>query len=53
MNERRRADWAQCPGDTVVDTQARCGAGCDVNYYFDMESQQCKMCESCLEGLRV
>ena len=53
VNERRRADWAQCPGDTVVDTQARCGAGCDVNYYFDMESQQCKMCESCLEGLRV
>ena len=53
VNERRRADWAQCPGDTVVDTQARCGAGCDVNYYFDMQSEQCKMCESCLEGLRV
>ena len=53
VNERRRSDWAQCPGDTVVDTQARCGAGCDVNYYFDMQSKQCKMCESCLEGLRV
>ena len=50
---RRRSDYEECPGDTVVDTQARCGEGCDVNHYFDAVAEQCKLCESCLEGLRV
>ena len=57
--QRRRADWEVCPGDTTFDTQARCGEGCDVNFYLDLpegvdeEDGQCRMCESCLEGLRV
>ena len=54
--QRRRADWEVCPGDTAADTQARCGQGCDVNFYLDTsagEEGQCRMCESCLEGVRV
>lgn len=59
--QRRRADWEVCPGDTTFDTQARCGEGCDVNFYLDLpegedveeEDGQCRICESCLEGLRV
>ena len=52
-NLRRQASWQQCPGDTTYDTQARCGQGCDINYYYNTADEQCQRCESCDAGLVV
>ena len=52
-NLRRQASWQQCPGDTTYDTQAKCGQGCDINYYYNTADEQCQRCESCDAGLVV
>ena len=43
----RSANWVECDGKTQEDTQDRCQEGCDLNFYFDEEMQQCRQCELC------
>lgn len=47
LGKRKRADWQECSGEGLEDTQDRCMEGCDVNYFFNLDTEQCELCTTC------